>query len=562
MTKSIFSLLLAVCLNAVCHAQVVITEISYNPPETGVDSLEYVELLNNSTNQVDVSGWTFTQGFEYTFPSGVILNPGEYVVISKTYQYFYNIFGFYPLVWTSGALTNSGEDIELRNAAGVVIDYVDFKNTAPWPTTANGMGPSIVLCDPNADNSLPENWSACTTATGKFTNNVEIFGNPGAPSGCASSLQAVDDIATVASGGTVVIPVSANDFKPNPISGITITTGPKGGTATVNAAGEVVYVSNAGYCGADSLTYRICEVGGACDDAKVRITVACFPVRTIAQMTTVNANGVMDSVGKTCILEGVVNITNLRPAGLQFSMQDGGAGIMVFKTAGSFGYTPVIGDRIRVQGTIQQFNGLAQIAPDTLNKVSSGNMLTPVNILTPGEGTESEFVSIQRTLRLVDAAQWTTGTGPGFTVAAVDVNSPTDTISIRVDNDIADYYNAPPPSGHFTLKGICSQFDNTDPYTSGYQIFPRQIGDISVSAFEPLEVALTVAPNPVRDVLRISMDQQVDRISVTDVSGRTVIDYYNPDLAPVLSTEAWKAGVYQLTFWKGDKSKTVPVVKL
>jgi hypothetical protein len=563
MNKSLFTLLLAVLLFAQAQAQVVITEISYNPPESGTDSLEYVELLNNSANQVDVSGWTFTQGFEYEFPSGTILNPGEYVVISKTYQYFFDIFGFYPLVWVSGgALTNGGEDIELRNAAGTVIDYVDYKNIAPWPTTANGMGPSIVLCNPNADNSLPENWSACTTATGKIVNNFEIFANPGAASNCASSIQAFDDAATVTSGGTVTIAVSANDFKPNPIQAVTIVTNPVGGTATVNSLGELVYVSTAGYCGADSLTYRICEAGNVCDEAKVRITVTCYPLRTIAQMTTENAAGVADSVGKTCVLEGIVNITNLRPTGLQFSIQDGGAGIAVFRGTGGFGYTPAIGNRIRVQGTIQQFNGLNQIVADTVTVVSMFNSIVPLNQTNVNEGNESEYIEIQRTLRLVDPAQWTTGMGTGFSVAAVDIASPTDTISIRVDNDVVDYFNAPAPSGNFKIQGICTQFDSSNPFTSGYQILPRQIGDISVSAFEPLQVQLVVAPNPVTQVLRINMSEQVERISVTDASGRAVIDFYQPDLERTIDVSAWKSGVYQITLWKGGRSVTERVVKL
>jgi Lamin Tail Domain len=480
MKRTFLSIFAVLFFAALMQAQIVITEISYNPPEAGTDSLEYIELHNKSAMQVDVSNWSFSKGFVYKFAAGTVLNPGEYVVISKTEITFNSIFGFKPLVWEApGALTNGGETITLVNAAGAFIDSVAYTNITPWPLSANGMGGSLVLCDVNADNNVGSNWIASTKATGKIVNGIEVKGSPGAAETCAP-----------------VVPPT-------------------------------------------------------------------YPVRTIAQMTTENTSGVADSVNASCTLTGTVNITNLRAAGLQFSIQDNSAGVTVFRQTGNFGYTPKVGDKVLVKGIMQQFNGLNQVVADTVLFQSANAPLTAVTVTALNEDTESEFVKINRTLRLVDAAQWTTGVGAsGFSAAAVDVNSPLDTISIRIDNDITALYNAPAPVGSFTLSGVCTQFDASSPFTSGYQILPRAINDIgSVATFEPLDVQVVVAPNPVSDLLRLSSSDLVDRVIVTDLLGREVARVENPMQQTEIVSAAWPNALYAVTLWKDAKSKTILVVK-
>ena len=177
MKKMFFSLLLALgSLNGL-QAQVVISEIMYNPPESGTDSLEYLELVNIGNNTVDLTDWSFSQGINYTFVSGTSIPAGGYLVIAKSASAFQSVFGVAPsLVWgTNDALTNGGEDLELRDSGGNVVDYVDYKNALPWPPDANGLGGSLVLCDFTADNALPANWQSATTGTGVIINNNGRF---------------------------------------------------------------------------------------------------------------------------------------------------------------------------------------------------------------------------------------------------------------------------------------------------------------------------------------------------------------------------------------------------
>ncbi len=138
---------------------IVINEINYNPIESGRDTTEFVELFNAEEDTVELSGFMFNEGFNFTFPEGSIINPGEYIVIAVDSAAFRNYYGFDAhYEWDSGALSNGGEDIRLVNADTIVVDYVDYNDAAPWPTECDGNGPSLELIDPALDNSLGENW--------------------------------------------------------------------------------------------------------------------------------------------------------------------------------------------------------------------------------------------------------------------------------------------------------------------------------------------------------------------------------------------------------------------
>lgn len=88
---------------------------------------------------------------------------------------------------------------------------------------------------------------------------------------------AVDDSATVASGGTVDIVVTANDSDPDGDNVALITspivTPPAHGSAVKVNGSTIRYTSNAGYVGSDSFQYEIGDFNGHRDRAWVTITV-------------------------------------------------------------------------------------------------------------------------------------------------------------------------------------------------------------------------------------------------------------------------------------------------
>lgn len=157
--------------------QFVITEIMYNPPEAGEDSLEYIEIYNNSTEATNLEACSFTKGVEFTFPS-ISLAPAGYLVIAKDSAAMQRQFGVAARQWTSGSLKNSGEAIVLSAADGTVIDSVSYDDSAPWPKAADGDGPSLSICNPLADNSLAESWHASTNFLPLNSGNDTIWGSP------------------------------------------------------------------------------------------------------------------------------------------------------------------------------------------------------------------------------------------------------------------------------------------------------------------------------------------------------------------------------------------------
>lgn len=453
------------------QAQVVITEIMYNPPESGTDSLEYIELYNAGTTAVNMEGYKM-DGVTYTFPAGATLAAGAYTVLVKSNTAMQAVFGRQFVQWTDGALTNGGERIRLLDAANNVLDEVSYTNLAPWPLTPNGEGPSLVLCDPKSDNSLPASWQAATTGTGKLIAGKEIFGNPGAASRC-----------------------------------------------------------------------------------EVRPSTTTYPRRTIAQMTTENATtGAADSLGRLAELQGVVLGNNLRAAGLEFTLSDApnNVGISVFRAAGNVGYTATEGDEVIVRGRISQFNGLTQITADTVIRVGTGRMLpTPAAATRLSEATESKLLRIMG-LKLLNPAQWTTGSGSGgFTVTAV---SGTDTVAIRVNASTTAYNMPSPGTNLFNLVGIGSQFDNSSPWTSGYQIIPRSASDVQVQVSNK-EVnysdQVSMWPNPVQSMLHIRTSMSFERIVVYNVQGIPVCTVQHPTEAVTVHVADLPVGLYVVRFERG-----------
>lgn len=573
MKKSFFSLLLSLgCLYSL-QAQVVISEIMYNPPESGTDSLEYLEIVNIGNNTIDISGWSFTQGIAYTFPQGTVIPATGFLVIAKSASAFQSVFGVAPsLVWvTPDALTNGGEDLELRDESGNVIDYVDYKNALPWPPDANGLGGSLVLCDFTADNSLPANWQTATTGTGVIINNNEVKANPFAASGCMGNNQiaAVDDNFSVPATGATSLPVQGNDLIVSPITTFVITVAPTQGSATISG-NTISYQPNNGYCGPDQFTYQICDNNG-CDEAVVTLNVKCYSVETIGAVTGEEQDGTASSLNMDVELTGVVYGVNIRPINggqpsLLFTIIDGsGDGIAVSSLGGTYGYDVVEKDRITVRGTITQFNGQTEIRPDTIIKISANNSLLAPSVVTNlSEATESKLVKING-LHFVDPTEWTTGMGSsGFNVRVVANSNPLDTILLRIDRDV-ETYNAALPGEPFDLTGIGGQFDASNPYTSGYQILPRYNPDISTIMIGTQEVdfshLVSVSPNPAVDFVQIDLKQSFDRLSVLSIKGQVIKTYYKPESQQTINVSLFKAGVYLIRLEKNGQAWTTRFVK-
>ncbi|HSH16360.1 MAG TPA: lamin tail domain-containing protein, partial [Verrucomicrobiae bacterium] len=140
------------------HDEIVINEIMYDPP-AGSGGVEFIELFNRGQERVDLTGWQFTDGVEFPFPSGTQLEPGAYAVISANADDLRKIHGTIPVLGSfRGKLGNDGERLRLVDSLGNLASEVDYRTGGAWPDVAAGGGSSMELAHPAMDGRLASAW--------------------------------------------------------------------------------------------------------------------------------------------------------------------------------------------------------------------------------------------------------------------------------------------------------------------------------------------------------------------------------------------------------------------
>lgn len=142
--------------NPLRETRIVINEIMPDPPSKERDD-EFIELFNRSSETVDLSGWSFSDGVNYTFPDGTSLAPGAYAVIAANASRLTapSIIGEY-----TGSLSNRGEMLRLVDPMGNTVDEVHYYTGGAWPELSNAEGSSIELRHPDMDNASASAWGA------------------------------------------------------------------------------------------------------------------------------------------------------------------------------------------------------------------------------------------------------------------------------------------------------------------------------------------------------------------------------------------------------------------
>ena len=196
-------------------------------------------------------------------------------------------------------------------------------------------------------------------------------------------------------------------------------------------------------------------------------------VRTIGSIRGVNNDGVADSLAAVVRLRGVVSSVDFRAGGYSFHLQDATGGIVVFRSADLSNYTsPLRGDSLEVFGVLGQFNGLLQLVPDTIHLRAQNRPLPiPLVVTSLTEANEGKIVRMNGLTVTTWPSAWS-GSGQNITLS-----DGTNSIAMRVV-PLSGVWNRPQPTGMIDVIGGLQQFDNTLPYTSGYQIFPRDTNDI------------------------------------------------------------------------------------
>ena len=131
----------------------------------GIDPADWVELYNSTSESISIGLWEFKDQNDdhvFTIPEGMVMGPGQYLVLCKDTFSFNNSFpdvGNYVGDLGFG-LRGGGELVRLFNSDELLVDEVAYDNSSPWPTEPDGNGPTLELLHPSLDNSLGENWAA------------------------------------------------------------------------------------------------------------------------------------------------------------------------------------------------------------------------------------------------------------------------------------------------------------------------------------------------------------------------------------------------------------------
>jgi len=148
----------------------VISKIHYNPMAkvTAVsDSLEFLEITNNSNVTVNLTGIYFRElGFTYQFPVNSTISANGKLILASNAKVYEQNYGKKPFGQFTRNLGNKSENLILVDAFGNVIDNVEYNSVAPWPIEADGLGSYLELVDINSDNNSGSNWKASTLISG------------------------------------------------------------------------------------------------------------------------------------------------------------------------------------------------------------------------------------------------------------------------------------------------------------------------------------------------------------------------------------------------------------
>ena len=193
-----------------------------------------------------------------------------------------------------------------------------------------------------------------------------------------------------------------------------------------------------------------------------------------------DGDGLADSIGTRCEIRGVVHSTDFRGGdGIEFVIIDSTGGITVFEfdDVSGFGSSATTeisqGDEFVIRGRIDQFRGLAQMRPDTLIRVSTGNTpFEPMLVNTLDETTESEYLRLE-CFKLVEPSNWPINDDSENLL----ITNTVDTLLMRIDSD-TDIDGTTAPTGYFNLIGTGGQFTFDNPPVDGYQIRPSFLTEI------------------------------------------------------------------------------------
>jgi Secretion system C-terminal sorting domain/Lamin Tail Domain len=212
-------------------------------------------------------------------------------------------------------------------------------------------------------------------------------------------------------------------------------------------------------------------------------------------------------------------------AGISFTIIDSSAGINIFNFVDVSDYVVKEGDEILVRGELDFYNGLTEVKADSIVVITNSNPLkTPMDVETPSEATESQYIKISGIWIADTITVWPSGN-------ISMTNSNKDTFLLRIDSDVTEIVGTSIMYDTMNITGIGGQFVRFAPYDEGYQIFAHFLADIEdggdLSSVKDIELISNIYPNPTTGKISVQTLQPVSQITITDINGQVVFKQGN-----------------------------------
>jgi hypothetical protein len=183
-------------------------------------------------------------------------------------------------------------------------------------------------------------------------------------------------------------------------------------------------------------------------------------------------------------VEGIVT----RALGRSSQLQDATAGIVAFQSSGPY-RTAIdsgrvrMGDRLRITGTLTEFNSLKELSPISSfevlsrdNALPAAQLVTLAEIVANGEAYESELIRLE-SLSINPAGDAAFVAGKTYMIT--DASDQSGAVALRTPTaSDTNIEGVPIPTGAALFEGVLGQFNSANP-AAGYQLSPILPTDVS-----------------------------------------------------------------------------------
>ncbi|MFA7330537.1 MAG: phospholipase D-like domain-containing protein [Candidatus Delongbacteria bacterium] len=491
---------------------------------------EFVEIHNPTAAAVDVGGWKIqyksatgtTWQDKQTLPAGQLLLPGRYLLYGGTAVVPAPDFA----TGVAPGLGNSGGHVRLVNAQSATIDRVawltgdtpegtvisvaharggSYERKAFETSTAAGMAPG------GADALEGNGWDANNNAADFVTHdtagtcspqNSASPAEPDVPLEDGSGTATISpDLVTTPDPVDVSITVTGEDYVLTIVE-VVLPEGWEAASVAVEGAGfeggtftssnGVLRVEGAQVSDLNDGTFTLSAVSHPMATSAytfvVRTAVEGGTPTPITQSPAIQVlgdpipcsalrengiDGLPLLLGQTVVVRGVITADTQQ--GVAVYMQDETGGLVCYSSTLSAAVN--VGDDVTVMGTVTHFNGLVELTPATLMETHATGVVVEPTVVTcaqvMGQGAAGE--PYEGLLLRIDGIT-VDGTGSWAGNTNYNISDASGASQMRISST-CELVGTPIPTGAFDLIALCSQYDFSSPYHSGYQLLPRFASD-------------------------------------------------------------------------------------